>query len=77
MVESKLPIVICDECQSEYYEQRSEMTALCPECASILYGYPPCSHIFVNGRCTHCYWNGNRSRYVLSLMAKAEVRDEI
>jgi len=55
---------ICDECKSEYYVHSSVMSGLCPECAHQLYGYPNCSHIFIDGRCTRCHWNGQTSTYM-------------
>ena len=55
---------VCDECESAYYRCRSPLSRLCPECASILYGYPPCKHSFADGRCIHCYWNGKHSQYI-------------
>ena len=39
-------IAICDECESEYYQDTSKMSNLCPECSSILYGYENCVHKF-------------------------------
>ena len=44
-------IKICDECKSEFLSSSSRMTKLCPECASVLYGYENCNHIFEQGRC--------------------------
>jgi len=41
----------CDECNSDYYTNTSQMGNLCPECAHILYCYQNCSHSFENGRC--------------------------
>lgn len=55
---------ICNECGSKFLKSSPVMESLCPECASIIYGYPNCNHIFKNGRCIHCYWNGNRSDYI-------------
>ena len=55
---------VCNECKSKFLKSSSVMEALCPECASIIYGYPNCNHIFKNGRCIHCYWNGSRSNYI-------------
>lgn len=49
----------CDECGSKYFADTSKMTALCPECSHMLYGYENCEHRFENGRCVTCYWNGN------------------
>ena len=43
--------------------------ALCPECAHILYGYPNCGHVFKNGRCIYCYWDGSRSKYIEWLLS--------
>ena len=54
----------CDECGSLYYPSSSKMKSLCPECASILYGYPNCKHVFENGRCINCYWDGSQSEFV-------------
>ena len=28
------------------------------------YGYPNCNHVFENGRCVLCYWDGNKSDYL-------------
>jgi len=56
-------IKTCDECGSMYYAISSKMLSLCPECASILYGYENCKHVFKNGRCISCYWDGSRSVY--------------
>jgi hypothetical protein len=56
--------VACDECLSLYYRSTSQMEALCPECAHVLYGYPQCEHDFKNGRCTKCYWDGSVSKHI-------------
>lgn len=61
---------ICDECGSEYLKSSSKMDSLCPECAHILYGYPNCEHVFEDGRCIHCYWNGKSSAYIKGLKQK-------
>ena len=70
MNEEQKSLSACCECKSEYYEGTSRMAGLCPECANVLYGYPVCDHVFVDGRCRLCYWNGNRSRYIAMLLAK-------
>ena len=57
-------IKTCDECGSKFYASASKMQSLCPECASILYGYENCDHVFENGRCVKCFWDGSRSEYV-------------
>ena len=48
------------------------MSALCPECAHWLYGYPPCEHVFeasdAGKRCTRCGWDGSQSAYVRKLI---------
>lgn len=62
-----IKIRICDECESEYLESSSPMVNLCPECASVLYGYKNCTHVFLHGKCTKCLWNGNKSQYIKSL----------
>ena len=59
-----LKTAICDECGSEFYKTSSKMPGLCPECASILYGYENCKHVFENGRCIKCYWDGSKSAYI-------------
>lgn len=46
------------------YRHAGKMRNLCPECAHVLYGYENCSHIFENGRCVKCYWDGKRSEYL-------------
>ena len=60
-------IKICDECESKYYADTSQMMKLCPDCSHHLYGYPNCSHIFENGRCIKCHWNRKRSEYINGL----------
>lgn len=37
---------VCNECSSKFLKSTSVMESLCPECASIIYGYPNCNHIF-------------------------------
>lgn len=64
----KSEYAVCDECRSKFLRTSSKMMSLCPECAHVLYGYPNCSHIFENGRCKYCYWNGRRSKYIKSLI---------
>ena len=63
-------IAICDECGSIFLRNTSKMTSLCPECASILYGYANCKHSFVNGKCEKCLWDGSRSKYIKSIINK-------
>ena len=47
------------------------MTALCPECAHLIYGYPPCKHVFDDvGNCSRCGWNQSRSEYILKLLTQ-------
>jgi len=60
----------CDECGSDYFAATSQMSQLCPECAHLLYGYPPCAHEFSQGRCVSCGWNGSVSAYLRGLLAK-------
>ena len=60
-------IIICDECGSEFLKSASKMMQLCPECAHILYGYPKCNHIFENGKCMFCFWDGKQSEYIRAL----------
>jgi predicted RNA-binding Zn-ribbon protein involved in translation (DUF1610 family) len=57
----------CDECGSDYFADSSKMASLCPECAHWLYGYENCAHIFAEGRCTRCGWDGSPSNFVQSL----------
>ena len=61
---SKENITTCDECGSEFLKAASKMLHLCPECSHLLYGYPNCNHVFKNGKCIYCYWNGKHSKYV-------------
>ncbi len=56
-------IIICDECESEYFADTSGMEKLCPDCSHVLYGHPNCQHSFKNEKCTKCYWNGRGSDY--------------
>ena len=65
-----IEIRICVECGSQFLKSKSKMKNLCPECASILYGYENCKHIFKNGRCIKCFWNGSRSDYIKLLSDK-------
>jgi predicted RNA-binding Zn-ribbon protein involved in translation (DUF1610 family) len=60
----------CVECGSEFLKSKSKMEELCPECAYWLYGYENCKHIFKDGKCTICLWNGNKSDYIKSLSDK-------
>jgi predicted RNA-binding Zn-ribbon protein involved in translation (DUF1610 family) len=60
-------IIMCDECGSQYYKESSKMTSLCPECSHILYDLENCEHIFENGRCIKCYWDGRSSEYIKNL----------
>ena len=60
----------CDECSSDYFAATSQMAKLCPECAHWLYGYPKCTHDFVQGRCVACGWDGSVSAYLLVLQAQ-------
>ncbi len=55
---------ICDECKSDYYSETSKMENLCPNCASLLYGYENCVHQFENGRCINCFWDGSTSDFL-------------
>ncbi len=59
----------CVECGSKYLKITSKMMALCPECASILYGYENCKHVFKDGKCKKCLWNGSRSDYIKYLLS--------
>ena len=54
----------CDECESEYFKDSSEMMSLCPDCAHKIYGYPNCEHEFKKGNCIKCGWNGRTSEYL-------------
>ena len=58
---------ICDECNSEFNKESSEMENHCPECSLVLYGYPNCEHNFIENRCEKCYWNGKSSEYIEKL----------
>ncbi len=66
-------IAICDECGSEFLKSTSKMSSLCPECASILYGYENCNHSFKDGKCVKCLWDGSRSEYIKSLLEEKEI----
>ena len=65
-------IAKCDECGSEYLASKSKMASLCPECAHVLYGYENCDHVFKDGKCTLCLWDGSRSDYIKSLKQDKE-----
>ncbi|MDE6706691.1 MAG: hypothetical protein K2K06_01460 [Oscillospiraceae bacterium] len=68
-------INICSECGSEYFKLKSKMQALCPECTHVLYGYETCKHIFINGRCSKCFWNGKQSDYIKLLKSQMNMPD--
>lgn len=70
MTADKNAINVCDECGSEYFVQTSTMANLCPGCSHVLYGYPNCDHLFENGRCLKCFWNGNTSDQLKKLKNK-------
>ena len=54
----------CAECGSLYFSKVSAMEGLCPNCASHLYGYANCNHLFKDGRCTKCFWDGSVSEFI-------------
>lgn len=54
----------CDECGSLYFADSSQMCAMCPECSTVIFGYDPCIHVFQDGRCSLCYWDGSASKYI-------------
>ena len=58
---------VCDECGSGFFASASLMAGLCPECAHVLYGTPPCDHQMVAGTCETCGWDGSVSPFVASL----------
>ena len=60
-------IAVCEECGSKYLASKSKMASLCPECAHVLYGYENCDHVFENGKCALCLWDGSVSEYIKSL----------
>lgn len=64
MAMAKHKYAVCEECGSEFLKSSSKMKALCPECSHRIYGYPNCSHVFENGRCIYCHWDGSRSGYI-------------
>ena len=64
---SEIQTGICDECGSEFILAAAKMKSLCPNCAHVLYGYESCNHVFENGKCVLCAWNGNESEYIKSL----------
>ena len=54
----------CAECGSKFLKSSSHMKELCPECAHRLYGYENCKHIFKDGKCVLCLWDGSKSKYL-------------
>ena len=66
-VKGEKDTAVCDECGSEYLASKSKMASLCPECAHVLYGYENCNHVFEDGKCTLCLWDGSQSEYIKSL----------
>jgi hypothetical protein len=63
----------CDECESDYLAVTSYMCNLCPECSSLLYEYPNCEHVFVDGRCATCRWDGSRSEFLRRRLRELEL----
>jgi predicted RNA-binding Zn-ribbon protein involved in translation (DUF1610 family) len=59
---------VCDECGSNYLASTSRMESLCPQCAHILYGYENCAHVFNDGICSKCHWNGALSIFIKSII---------
>lgn len=53
----------CDECGSSFFPKVSRMVGLCPECSHLIYGYENCRHIFTDGRCSICHWDGSISDF--------------
>ena len=66
-VKGEKDTAVCDECGSEYFASKSKMASLCPECAHVLYGYENCDHVFENGKCALCLWDGSVSEYIKGL----------
>ncbi len=60
----------CDECGSFFIEGSSAMNNLCPECSFLLYGYPNCKHVFAEGKCQKCDWDGSKSDYANDISKK-------
>ncbi|RYD31729.1 MAG: hypothetical protein EOP86_17275 [Verrucomicrobiaceae bacterium] len=59
---------VCDEGGGLFLLEASRMSGLCPECAHLLYGYEPCQHTFMEGRCLKCHWDGSVSAYCRKLV---------
>lgn len=64
----------CEECGSWYFADTSEMGSMCPECSSIIFGYDPCVHVFVNRRCSLCHWDGSASKYIKNRLKKMGIK---
>jgi uncharacterized protein YndB with AHSA1/START domain len=71
------PTKTCDECGSLYFGDSSRMSQLCPECSYLLYGYEPCTHTFVDGRCSQCHWDGSMTPYCQNLKEMRERRPHV
>lgn len=62
----------CDECGSPFFKDSSTMMGLCPECAHVLYGYPPCVHSFDDvGICTRCGWDPKPTKWTIATTSRA------
>ena len=72
---NNIDIKICDECESEYKAQTSEMVSCRPECSHIIYGYKNCDHNFENNRCIKCLWNGKSCEYIKKLKNKTITKE--
>ena len=63
MVMENQTVKTCDECRSLFSIKASRMLGLCPECSHLIYGYDNCRHIFIDGRCSICHWDGSTSYF--------------
>lgn len=60
----------CDECSCNFFIESSKMKNLCPECSHHIHGYKNCTHLFIDGKCKKCNWDGNYSAFVRAIKLK-------
>lgn len=53
------------------------MLGLCPECSHHIYGYKNCKHLFENGRCVECYWDGSSTTFIEELKGTPNSGSEV
>ena len=66
----------CDECESLFFPNASKMVELCPECSHLIYGHENCRHVFMDGRCSVCNWDGSTSDFSKKLKTNDSLKTD-